>query len=115
MLTLDLDDRRLRAALRALSPSFLRLGGSLSDFVRYEVADTGAADAAGCNASFGGPTLGTRLGFPVGAGCLKASRWDAAHLTPTLTLTLALTLTLTLTLTPALTLPLPLTRTLTPT
>ena len=111
MLTIELDDRRLRAALRALSPSFLRLGGSLSDFVRYEVADTGAADAAGCNASFGGPTLGTRLGFPVGAGCLKASRWDAAHLTPTL----PLTLTLTLTLTPALTLPLPLTRTLTPT
>ena len=79
MLTIDLDDRRLRAALRALSPSFLRLGGSLSDFVRYEVPEAGAAEAAGCNASFGGPTLATRLGYPVGAGCLRASRWDALH------------------------------------
>ena len=79
MLTIDLDDSRLRAALRALSPSFLRLGGSLSDFVRYEVSDPGAADPAGCNASFGGPTLATRLGFPVGAGCLAAPRWDALH------------------------------------
>lgn len=79
MLTIDLDDSRLRAALRALSPSFLRLGGSLSDFVRYEVSDTDAADPAGCNASFGGPTLATRLGFPVGAGCLAAPRWDALH------------------------------------
>ena len=79
MLTIDLDDSRLRAALRALSPSFLRLGGSLSDFVRYEVSGTDAADPAGCNAGFGGPTLATRLGFPVGAGCLAAPRWDALH------------------------------------
>ena len=79
LLTIDLDDSRLRAALRALSPSFLRLGGSLSDFVRYEVSGTDAADPAGCNASFGGPTLATRLGFPVGAGCLAAPRWDALH------------------------------------
>ena len=34
MLTIDLDDRRLRAALRALSPSFLRLGGSVRVRVR---------------------------------------------------------------------------------
>ena len=79
LLTIDLEDRRLRAALRTLSPSFLRLGGSLSDFVRYEVSDTDAAEPVGCNASFGGPTLATRLGFPVGGGCLKASRWDDLH------------------------------------
>ena len=79
LLTIDLEDRRLRAALRALAPSFLRLGGSLSDFVRYEVSDTDAAGPSGCNASFGGPTLATRLGFPVGGGCLKASRWDGLH------------------------------------
>ena len=78
MLNIDVDDARLRAALRALSPVFLRLGGSLSDFVRYEMSGDAAA-AASCNASFGGPTLSTRLGFPIGSGCLGAARWDALN------------------------------------
>ena len=77
MLNVNLDGNRLRAALRALSPTFVRLGGSLSDFVRYEMSDS--VDPVGCNASFGGPTLETRLGFPVDSGCLAASRWDAFH------------------------------------
>ena len=74
MLNINLDSRRLQAALRRLSPVFLRLGGSLSDLVRYQLPDEDN-DGRSCNSSFGSPTNSTRLGFPLGSGCLPAERW----------------------------------------
>ena len=35
-MNLDLDNKILRNAVSTLSPIFIRLGGSLADFVRYE-------------------------------------------------------------------------------
>ena len=36
MLNLDLENVKLQKAVQALTPVFVRLGGSLADFVRYE-------------------------------------------------------------------------------
>lgn len=75
MLNINLDSRRLQAALRRLSPVFLRLGGSLSDLVRYQLPDEDNTDQS-CDSSFGLPTNSTRLGFPLESGCLSAERWE---------------------------------------
>ena len=74
MLQLGLDAPRLRGALQALSPVFLRLSGTLADFVRY---DTGG-DGADCR-PFSAPTLSNRGGYELGSGCLPMDRWDRLH------------------------------------
>jgi len=51
---------------------FLRLGGSLCDFVRYDFPSS-TTDA--CR-DFSDPTNSTRVGYDLGSGCLAPSRWD---------------------------------------
>jgi hypothetical protein len=73
MLHIDLASRRLRGALSALSPVFLRLGGSLCDFVAYDVPSDPQPT---CDDTFSGPTTDTRIGYPLASGCLRSTRWD---------------------------------------
>ena len=75
LININLDSRRLQAALRRLSPVFLRLGGSLSDLVRYQLPDEDNGGRS-CDSNFHFPTNSTRLGFPLGSGCLQAERWE---------------------------------------
>ena len=104
MLDADLDDPLLVNAARALSPFYLRLGGSLSDFVTYEeaggCAPLASAASAEEEAEAPAPTIATgslaggeqsrpcapkcdgsfvrdqrlRVGFR--GGCLSRQRWE---------------------------------------
>jgi heparanase len=69
MLNADLNNKKIQNAVRSLSPVYLRLGGSLSDFVRYEDGERECR-------SFSEPTNTTRLGYEIGSGCLTMKRWD---------------------------------------
>ena len=69
ILNADLNNSMLQNALKELSPIYLRLGGSLSDFVRYEDGKTNCRP-------FSDPTKSTRLGYEIGSGCLTMKRWD---------------------------------------
>eukprot|EP01043_Picozoa_sp_COSAG02_P035546 COSAG02_NODE_2552_length_8553_cov_4.740123_2_plen_217_part_00 len=80
----DLSQPRLVNALRTLSNAggkpgtngiSLRLGGSLCDWIRYDVPDAGNNCTAGDIQPKLNPNV--RLGFM--GGCLKADRWDALH------------------------------------
>ena len=71
MLNLDLQNIKLQKAVQALTPVFVRLGGSLADFVRYEEPKEGKATCV----PFSAPTNNTRIGYELGTGCLKMDRW----------------------------------------
>ena len=66
---LDISNKLLRSALRNLSPFFLRLGGSLCDFVRY-IPKTDPSCA-----NFSSPTNATRIGYKLQSGCFGMDRW----------------------------------------
>jgi heparanase 1 len=69
MLNLDLSSPDLRKAVKALAPMNLRLGGSLTDTVRYAMEDSDhCADFSVSNA--------TILGFELSGSCLRRKRWD---------------------------------------
>ena len=76
-INLDLNNGKVKSALVALGgalvaqPFYLRLGGSLVDFVRYEVPGY-----EGECVEFSAPTTDTRVGYELGTGCLKQERWD---------------------------------------
>ena len=70
-LWLDLDHPNVRAAAKALAPGFLRVGGSLDNYVRYLVGDMTRAE---CHAPFG-PVKGQM--WP--GLCLNMTRWAAIH------------------------------------
>ncbi|GMI43746.1 hypothetical protein TrCOL_g13542 [Triparma columacea] len=74
-LNLDLTSKYLRNGIAALNGGgeiFLRLGGSLCDFVRYDFP--GSHD--GTCRDFSDPTNATRVGYELGSGCLRVDRWD---------------------------------------
>ena len=75
-LNLDLSNNVLRKAIAALAPNdsevFLRLSGSLCDFVRYDFP--GSHDDE-CR-PFSDATNSTRIGYELGSGCLSTDRWD---------------------------------------
>ena len=75
-LEVDLTNKVLKKAISTLAPEdsnvFLRLGGSLCDFVRYDFP--GSHDDE-CR-DFSDPTNTTRVGYELGSGCLKTDRWD---------------------------------------
>ncbi|GMH72528.1 hypothetical protein TrST_g9854 [Triparma strigata] len=75
-LEVDLTSKVLKKAISTLAPEdtnvFLRLGGSLCDFVRYDFP--GSHDDE-CR-DFSDPTNSTRVGYELGSGCLKTDRWD---------------------------------------
>ena len=73
-LNIDLDSPHLQAAVKALAPVHLRLGGSLCDFVTYNIS-TGASQCV----PFSEPTNSTVLGYDIGTGCLPMDRWDALN------------------------------------
>ena len=75
MLNLDLENVKLQNAVQALTPVFVRLGGSLADFVRYEELEGVKGQETKC-VPFSAPTNNTRIGYELGTGCLKMSRWE---------------------------------------
>lgn len=80
MLNINLQDKNLRAAVAAFNGKVhLRLGGSLADFVVYDVP--GVPPPEGCVKydDFSAPTNGTKLGYEIFSGCLRSDRWDELH------------------------------------
>ena len=75
MLNLDLENVKLQNAVQALTPVFVRLGGSLADFVRYEELEGVKGQETKC-VPFSAPTNNTRIGYELGTGCLKMGRWE---------------------------------------
>ncbi|GAB5371683.1 hypothetical protein AAMO2058_001600800 [Amorphochlora amoebiformis] len=74
LLTLDLENKYIVNAVKALGPGVrLRLGGSLSDFITYEI------DKGDCNLPAFIQTNTTRLGYAHAGTCLPWSRWEAFH------------------------------------
>eukprot|EP01052_Picozoa_sp_SAG31_P018007 SAG31_NODE_1257_length_9081_cov_7.585838_6_plen_393_part_00 len=69
VLELDFESAKLRALVRALGPSYLRIGGSLDKDVIYQMPGT----TESC------PTSSERGAVPTGGLCLNSSRWDALH------------------------------------
>ena len=70
---IDFNQPMLQHAVAAFGGAFhLRLGGSLSDFVLYNVS---AIDAASC-VPFSPATNMTRLGYDFFTGCLSLTRWN---------------------------------------
>ena len=72
LLNIDLTNTRLKSAVAALAPVFLRLGGSLCDSVHYDFPGTTCVP-------FSAPTNDTRLGYQIGSGCLSTHRWDTLN------------------------------------
>lgn len=70
MLNLDLNSSYLKEAVRALSPLTLRLGGSLTDTVKYAMDDSEQCSDFSLSNS-------TVLGFALAGSCLRRKRWDA--------------------------------------
>ncbi|GMH59047.1 hypothetical protein TL16_g02745 [Triparma laevis f. inornata] len=73
---MDLDNKVLKKAIGFLAPNdssiFLRLGGSLCDFVRYDFPGSHYDECR----DFSDPTNTTRVGYELGSGCLRTDRWD---------------------------------------
>ena len=73
----DLKNEKLRNAVAAFNGKFhLRLGGSLSDFVVYNVPGDNSSDGYCKYPDFSEPTNTTRLGYEIMSGCFEMSRWD---------------------------------------
>lgn len=73
-INLDLTLPGVTSALNSLGssgPFYLRLGGSLCDFTRYDFP--GSTETC---VPFSEPTNATRIGFELGTGCLHHARWD---------------------------------------
>ena len=63
--------------VKALTPIYVRLGGSLADFVRYEEEEKEVDDDDNIVCKpFSAPTNDTRIGYELGSGCLTMKRWD---------------------------------------
>lgn len=62
----DLTNTRLNAVVKALSPAFLRIGGSQDNIVKYQI---GGMSAAECNSP--SPFRGTEVSL-----CLTMERWS---------------------------------------
>ena len=69
ILEIDFNSPKLQALVRALGPSYLRIGGSLDKDVIYKMPGT----TEPC------PTGSERGSVPAGGLCLNTSRWDALH------------------------------------
>lgn len=69
MLNLDLNSPDLKRAVKALAPLTLRLGGSLTDTIRYAMEDSDKCPDFSVSNS-------TILGFDLAGSCLKSKRWD---------------------------------------
>eukprot|EP01051_Picozoa_sp_SAG22_P027437 SAG22_NODE_9178_length_605_cov_0.816206_1_plen_147_part_01 len=67
IVTIDLQNKRLRALSAAMSPAFLRIGGSEGDDAVYDI------DGA-CNKTAG--TFVGLTGIPKSAFCLTMPRWE---------------------------------------
>ena len=73
VLNIDFNQTMLQHAVSAFDGAFhLRLGGSLSDFVMYNVS---LQDAASC-VPFSPATNATRLGYDYFTGCMGLKRWN---------------------------------------
>jgi heparanase 1 len=73
VLNIDFNQTMLHHAVAAFDGAFhLRLGGSLSDFVLYNVS---LKDAASC-VPFSAATNATRLGYDYFTGCMSLKRWN---------------------------------------
>lgn len=73
VLNINFNQSMLQHAVAAFDGAFhLRLGGSLSDFVMYNVS---SKDAASC-VPFSPATNATRLGYDYFTGCLGLRRWN---------------------------------------
>jgi heparanase 1 len=73
VLNIDFNQTMLQLAVAAFDGAFhLRLGGSLSDFVLYNVS---SRDAATC-VPFSPATNKTRLGYDYFTGCVSLKRWN---------------------------------------
>ena len=73
VLNIDFNQSMLQHAVSAFDGAFhLRLGGSLSDFVLYNVS---SEDASSC-VPFSPATNATRLGYDYFTGCVSLKRWN---------------------------------------
>ena len=73
VLNIDFNQSMLQHAVSAFDGAFhLRLGGSLSDFVLYNVS---SEDASSC-VPFSPATNATRLGYDYFTGCMSLKRWN---------------------------------------
>ena len=73
VLNINFNQTMLQHAVSAFDGAFhLRLGGSLSDFVMYNVS---SQDAASC-VPFSPATNATRLGYDYFTGCMGLKRWN---------------------------------------
>ena len=80
IINLDIDNQLLNNAVKAFNgKSILRLGGSLGDFVIYNVTDQASADGFCKYDEFSLPTNTTRIGYDFFSGCLTMDRWDALN------------------------------------
>jgi len=79
MLHLNLQSAKLKGAIGAFNKKvLLRLGGSLEDFVVYDVPGSHTQDGYckyGVDA-FSQPTNTTKIGYEIQSGCLPMKRWD---------------------------------------
>jgi hypothetical protein len=80
VLTFYLSNQFLRNAVAAFGGKLrLRLGGSLGDFVVYNVPGSDSAQGYCTYADFSPPTLATKIGYEFFSGCLEMSRWDEVN------------------------------------
>jgi len=85
MLNIDLNNPMLHRAVEAFHGKVrLRLGGSLGDFVIYDVpgAQMNVRDMGYCaddGSSFGEPVINIKIGYKYHSGCLRMDRWDALN------------------------------------
>ena len=81
LLNINLQDKNLRAAVTAFRGKVhLRLGGSLGDFVVYDVpGKSPPPESCGKYNDFSPPTNSTKLGYEIYSGCLHKERWDELH------------------------------------
>lgn len=77
LLNVDLKNTLMRNAMAAFGGKVhLRLGGSLADFVVYNVPGSNSSSGYCKWPDFSLPTNSTRLGYEIMSGCLEMSRWD---------------------------------------
>ena len=80
IINLDIDNQLIKNAVKAFNgKSILRLGGSLGDFVIYNVTNQASADGYCKYDEFSEPTNTTRIGYDFFSGCLNMDRWDSLN------------------------------------